>query len=270
MRLSTVVRFIGVGPALLLSQGFSGVEASSRNFPERPIMPGVLQGSRCEKRDPTLRSSTSCSQHLFGGQLTTANYRRLEEDAPGVNGHVLMGNGSDNEIFVATNATNFPQGITNGTIGVTISDTEECNSDAYGRALEFQFEVPVTYEINEFGMIESESGWFQQPIRELQGNSTLPVSLAALISGVAAVEELEYGLAVYLSSSDAELLGCASLKKLDEDKAAEYDELFNDLSQGKEAVKVKEAPSSGSKISLLVSAIVVVGVTAMLGDMFAL
>ena len=62
----------------------------------------------------------------------------------------------------------------------------------------------------------------------------------------------------------------ASLKKLDEDTAAEYDALLDGLSQDQEAVEVKEAPSSGSKIGLFVSAIAVVGVAAVLGDVFAL
>ena len=195
----------------------------------------------------------------------------LEEDAPagGVVGHVLMGNDRDNGIFVATNATNFPQSVSNGALRVATSDTEDCHSDAYGRASKFQFEDPVTYDIDELGMIEgADGGWFQQSIRELQGNSTLPVTLAKLVNG----SESEDGLAVYLLSSDEELLGCASMKKLDDkDKAAEYYELLFGLSQDQDAVSVKEAPSSGSKIiGLFVSAIAAVGIAFVLGDVFAL
>ena len=188
---------------------------------------------------------------------------------------MLIGNdpGDDDDgIFVATNATNFPQGVTNGSLSVGISDTDECNSDALDRALEFQLEDPVTFEINDFGMIEgTEGGWFQQPIREIQGNSTMPVSLADLVSG----SEPEYGLAVYLLSSDDELLGCASLedKSLSEE-ANEYDELLDGLrqDQNQDQEAVKEAPSSGSKIGLLVSAfaIAAVGVAFVSGDVFAL
>ncbi len=176
-----------------------------------------------------------------------------------------MGHYCDDEgIFVATNATNFPQGLTNGALRFTISDTEECNSDALDRALEFQLDDPVNYEINDFGMIEgTERGWFAQAISELQGNSTLPVSLAELVRG----SESEYSLAVYLLSSDDKLLGCASMKKHDEDTAAQYYELLNGDSQ--EAVK--DAPSSGSKIGLFVSvsAIAAIGFSAVLGDVFA-
>ena len=138
---------------------------------------------------------------------------------------MIIGYDSDNDngIFVATNATNFPQGVTNGTVSVGISDTEECNSDVLDRTLEFQLEKPVAYELNELGMIEGDGGWFQQPIREIEGNSTLPVSLADLVSG----SRSEYSLAVYLLSSDDELLGCASLKNLTlTEEAAEYDEIL--------------------------------------------
>ena len=177
-----------------------------------------------------------------------------------------MGHYCDDEgIFVATNATNFPQDDTNGALRFTISDTEECNSDV-DRALEFQLEDPVNYEINELGMIEgTEGGWFAQAISELQGNSTLPVSLAELVRG----SESEYSLAVYLLSSDDELLGCASLKKHDNDTAAQYYELLNGDSQ--EAVK--GAPSSGSKIGLFVSVsaiIAAIGFAAVLADVLAL
>ena len=172
------------------------------------------------------------------------------------------------EIFVATNATNFPQGVTNGSLSVGISDTDGCNSDALDRALAFQLEKEVTYDINELGGIEGENGWFKQPIRELEGNSTLPVSLAELVGGSGS----EYGLAVYHLSSDDELLGCAFLKKHDEETAAEYNALLNGLSLGQdqEAVEVKEDSSPGSKIGLFVSAIAAVGIAVVLGDVLAL
>ena len=180
-----------------------------------------------------------------------------------------MGHYCDDEgIFVATNATNFPQGSIIGTLSVSLSDSAECTTDAHDNALTLKLDEPVTFEINDFGMIEdTEGGWFTQAIRELEGNSTLPVSLAELVAGES---ESEYGLAVYLLSSDDELLGCASLKKHDEETAAEYYELLNGVSQ--EAVKVKEAPSSGSKIGqfVYVSAIAAVGIAFVLGDVFAL
>ena len=187
----------------------------------------------------------------------------------GVIGHMLIGNdlNNDNGIFVATNATNFPQSITNGTLTISISDSEEdCNSDALDRASEIPLEKPVTYEINSLRGIEGEGGWFQQPIREMsRENSTLPVSLDELVSGSGS----DYGLAVYLLSSDEELLGCASLKKLDNEKAAVYDELLDSLSQDQEAAK--GVPSSGSNIGLfVVSAIVAVGIAVVLGDALAL
>ena len=175
----------------------------------------------------------------------------------------------DDGSFVATNAT-FPEGILNGTLSVAVSDSEQCTADAYGTALKFQLADPITYVVDELGKIGGEGGWFQQRIREIQDNSTLlPVSLAELING----GESEHNLAVYLLGSDAELLGCAFMKKLDEDKAAEYIELLNGVSQDQEAVKDEE-PSSGSKIGLLfvsVSAIAAVGIAAVvLGDVLVL
>ena len=173
---------------------------------------------------------------------------------------------------MATNATNFPKGITSGTLTFTIADSKDCNSDAYGSALKFPLEKQVTYEINSLGGIEGDGGWFQQSIRELQSNSTLPVSLAELVNGGGS----EDGLAVYLLSSEEELLGCASMEKLDDvDKAAEYSAsifgLNQEQEQEQEAVTVKEAPSSGSKIGLFVPvfAIAAVGVAFVLGDMLA-
>ena len=193
-----------------------------------------------------------------------------------------MGTTGDNGLFVATNATNFPQGSINGTLIVGISDLQECTPEARDNSLLFELNMPVTFNINELGMIEgANGGWFAQPIRELEGNSTLPVSLASLINGVADlvsevaanlfnIDTSKYGLAVYHLSSDDELLGCAFLKKHDEDKAAEYDALLNGLSEDQEAVMAKEAPSSGSKIGVFVSAIAAVGIAVVLGDVLAL
>ena len=181
-------------------------------------------------------------------------------------GHVLVGKISDDESIVATNAT-FADGGRNGTLSVGISASEECTTNDYSQASLFQFKVPVAIVINALGKIEGggEGGWFQQRIREIQGNSTLPVSLAELING----DATEHNLAVYLLSSDEELLACGFLKKLDEDTAAEYDALLNGLSQGEEPVK--DNSSSGSKIGLFVSAaIAAVGIAIVLGDVLAL
>ena len=90
------------------------------------------------------------------------------------------------------------------------------------------------------------------------------MSLAELISG----DESEHSLAVYLLSGDEELLGCAFLKKLDEDAAAEYNELFN----GPSEVAVKDDTSSGSKNGLFVfvSIIAAVAIAVVLGDVLAM
>ncbi len=173
------------------------------------------------------------------------------------------------EHFVATNATNFPKGSLNGTLRVAIPDSVNCTTEAYGKALPFPLNNPVKYVVNELGGIGDNNGWLKQSISEIQdANTTLPVSLADLISGV----ETEYGLAAYLLSPEEELLGCALLKQLDdEDTAAEYYELLFGLSD-EQAAKAETA-SSGSKKSgvfVFVSAIAAVGIAVALGQVLAL
>ena len=200
--------------------------------------------------------------------------RNLQEDEPGLVGHVVMGKSEGSEIFVATNASNFPQGTLNGTLTIAITQfAEECNTEAYGKALPFQFEDPVAYAINELGMIESENGWHAQSIRELEGNSTLPISLVDHMRGAAelfVIEKLGYGLAVYVLGAEEELLGCASMKKVDDEEAvAEYNDLLNGLYQ-EEAVM--DVPSSARQNGLFVfvSAVAAIGIAVVLGDVLAL
>jgi hypothetical protein len=186
-------------------------------------------------------------------------------------GQVVIGSLGNNtaEQFIATNATNFPKGSLNGTLGVAIPDSEDCTTEAYGRALPFLLNNPVKYEINELGRIGDKDGWFKQSISENQdANSSLPISLADLTSGV----ETEYSLAAYLLSSDEELLGCAHLKKVDEDTATAYYELIFGSSE-EEAVVKADTASSGSKKSgvfVFASAIAAVGIAVVLGEVLAL
>ena len=187
---------------------------------------------------------------------------------------MVLGQSSDNEIFIATNATNFPQGILNGFLTIGLTQSGECTTEAYDNLLPFQLTVPVAFVINQLGMIEgeNENGWFTQTIRELEGNSTLPITLSELMSGVAElfnVNELDYGLAVYALGAEEEVLGCASMKKADEDTTAEYNEAIFGLSQ-EEAVM--DVPSSASKNGMFafVSAIAAVGIAAVFGDVLAL
>ncbi len=128
--------------------------------------------------------------------------------------------------------------------------------------------MQVKYVIDNFGRI-GEDGWLKKRISEIQdANTTLPVSLADLINGV----KPEYGLAAYLLSSDEELLGCAYLKKVDdEDMAAKYYELIFGTS-GDEVVKA-DTTSSGSKkggVFVFASAIAAVGIAVVLGEVLAL
>jgi hypothetical protein len=200
----------------------------------------------------------------YSGDFQSSDRRKLEEGASGVEGKVVLGNlGNTTEHFVATNATNFPKGSLNGTLSVAIPDSEDCTTEAYGKALTFPLNDPVSYVVNEFGRIGGKDGWLKQSISEIQGmNSTLPISLV----------ETEYGLAVYLLSSEEELLACASLKKLDEDMAVKYYELLYGPSE-EEAVVKEDTTSSGSKKSgvfVFVSAIAAVGIAVVLGEVLAL
>jgi hypothetical protein len=200
--------------------------------------------------------------------------RKLEEGgASGVVGKVVIGrlDNTTTELFVATNATNFPKGSLNGTLKVAIPDSEDCTTKAYGRALPFPLNNPVEYVFNELGGIGGKNGWLKESISEVQGaNSTLPVSLTDLLSGV----ETEYSLAAYLLGSDKELLGCAHLKQVDdEDTAAEYSELLFGPSDD-EVVKADTASSGSKKSGVFVfasaSAIAAVGFAVALGEVLAL
>ena len=193
-----------------------------------------------------------------------------------------MGQFSNNEIFIATNATNFPQGILNGTLTVGLTQSGECTTEAYDNVLPFQLNVPVAFVINQLGMIESENenGWFTQTIRELEGDSTLPITLAELLSGVSElvsgvaelfnVNELDYGLAVYALGAEEEVLGCASMKKVDDDTSAEYSEAIFGLSQEEAVKEVPTSSASTNGLFVFVSAIAAVGIVAVFGDMLAL
>jgi hypothetical protein len=254
---------MGGGAALLSSQGgLKGVDAT--------CCPGCPP-DWCQMNGPD-------SVVVAAGDWESSNGRRklldLKEGASGVEGKVVVGNRASNtttttELFVATNAANFPKGSLSGTLRLAIPDSKDCTTEAYKKALAFQLNDPVEYVVNEpAGRIGGKDGWLKQSISKIQGaNSTLPVSLTDLISGV----ETEYSLAAYLLSSDEELLACANLKKVDEDTAAEYYELFYGSSDG-EAVKGDTA-SSGSKKSgvfVFASAIAAVGIAVVLGEVLAL
>jgi hypothetical protein len=186
-------------------------------------------------------------------------------------GQVVIGSLGNNtaEQFIATNATNFPKGSLNGTLSVAIPDSEDCTTEAYGRALPFPLKVPVSYVVNSIGRIGDKDGWLKESISEIQdASSTLPVSLADLTSGV----ETEYGLGVYLLSSEKELLGCAHLKKVDEDTATAYYELIFGSSEEEAVVKADTASSVSKKsgVFVFVSAIAAVGIAVALGQVLAL
>ena len=195
----------------------------------------------------------------------------LEVDSQGLDGQVAMGLHKGVDLFVATNVTNFPRGTLNGTLTVGLSDSEECNTEAYDNALKFPLKVKGAYVVDALGMIEgaNEYGWFNQTIRELDGNSTLPISLRELMNGWIELirngltelmngVSLDYGLTVYVLSAEEELLGCASMKIIDERTAAEYHKLVHGYSQ--EAIE--EVSSSASKAGMFVfmSAIAAVGI----------
>ena len=183
-----------------------------------------------------------------------------------------IGDPNDYELFLATNATNFPQDILDVTVTIALSQSGECTTEAYDNALKYPLKEPVAFTINELGVIEggNENGWINQTIHVLEGNSTLP-SLAELIEGVAesmsSVPD-DYGLGVYFVGADEELLGYASVKAHDNATAAEYHKVVHGFSQ--EAVM--EVPSSASKSGLFVfvSAIAAVGIAVVLGDALVL
>ncbi len=155
------------------------------------------------------------------------------------------------------------------TLRVAIPDSEDCTTEAYGNASTFPLKVPVSFIVNNLGRIVGKDGWLKERITEIQdANTTLPVSLADLISGV----KSEYGLAVYLLSSEEELLACAGpFKVLDEDMSAEYYELIFGPSE-EEVVKADTTSSASNKsgVFVFVSAIAAVGIAVVLGEVFTL
>ena len=266
MKLATAVKYgLGLGTLLSCQDGFKGVDAGCVSWP-------ACGG--CYVCAPDY-DTQQCGS-TFAGDLTPSKDRRkLEEGASGVEGQVVIGIGSlgnnTAEQFIATNATNFPKGSLNGTLGVAIPDSEDCTTEAYGRALPFQLKDPVEYVVNEpTGRIGGKDGWLKQSISENQdANSSLPISLADLISGV----ETEYGLAAYLLGPDKELLGCAQLKQVDDDTATKYYELLFGPSDD-EVVKADTASSGSKKSGVFVfasaSAIAAVGFAVALGEVLAL
>ena len=75
---------------------------------------------------------------------------------------------------------------------------------------------------------------------------------------------------MYVLGAEEEVLGCASMKKVvDEEVAAEYNALFNGLSQDE---AVMDVPSSASKngMFVFVSAIAAIGIAVVLGNVLAL
>jgi hypothetical protein len=263
MKLATAVKYgLGLGTALLSYQdGFKGVDAGWN--PGDPIDGCLPWCIHCDWCGGCLCISEGDIDSNKDGT------RKLEEGgASGVVGKVVIGrlDNTATELFVATNATNFPKGSLNGTLKVAIPDSEDCTTKAYGRALPFS----LNNVFNELGGIGGKNGWLKESISEVQGaNSTLPVSLTDLLSGV----ETEYGLAAYLLGSDKELLGCAHLKQVDDDTATKYYELLFGPSDD-EVVKADTASSGSKKSGVFVfasaSAIAAVGFAVALGEVLAL
>ena len=101
MKFATAVKaVVAVGLGFLSSQANFGVEA------------------HCERFDDWLDDSCNWGVDSGGysGTIQPSNGRRKLQDNAPLKGNVVMGTDGEDDLFVATNATNFPQGTPSGTL----------------------------------------------------------------------------------------------------------------------------------------------------------
>ena len=187
--------------------------------------------------------------------------RQLEEGtsdnntASELKGEVVMGNLLDmttndfSSNFLAKRVTGgLPQNCVECSMNIAITNSEECTVEAHDEAMIIQLDQQLSYSTDEIG---STQGWQTHTVRELEDtNFTLPISLVELINqaasmAMAAPEAFaDYHVAVYLYDANGELVACSSLKALHKDAAAEYDKLFNAVTETEETSPMDTASES--------------------------
>ena len=178
-------------------------------------------------------------------------------------------NTNETSTFFATNVTK--ASIFN--LGFTKS--EECSDEAHDEAM--------IVKVSEERLISTDTpgakGWHVQRVSQLDDKeiSTVP-SLTDIITG----SDSNYTLVTYFYNLQKDLVACAHLKKHDEDMAAYYDELLNevagagagaekaDAAAGDEAAVNDTSSGSKNELFMFASAIAAVGIAAVLGDVLAL
>lgn len=212
-------------------------------------------------------------QSSYSGPTTPTN--SLEETGAAKINHVVMGTGIDPDTnekiyFYATNATiaeaeKFRVGFTK---------SQECSDEALKNALITQVSEERRIVTNTPGA----NGWHMQSVTQIEDNET--PSLNEFIDGA----DSNYTLVSYFYNLQKDLVACAHLKPHDEDTAAMYDELLEEVAAAKEAAAenadvaaagVEAAAndtSSGSKSGLfaIVSVFAAVGIAVVMGDVLAL
>ena len=199
--------------------------------------------------------------------------RDLEEVGAGEE-HVVVGtfddpNTNDTSTFFATNVTKAQ------VFNLGFTKSKECTDEAHNNAM--------IVKVSEERLISTDTpgakGWHLQRVSQLDdGELSTVFALADLITGA----DSNYTLVSYFYDLEKNLLACAHLKKHDEDTAAMYDELLEEVVAGAAAESANvvaggdeaavEDTSSGSKVGLFVflSAFAAVGIAAVLGDILAL
>ena len=179
--------------------------------------------------DSSTKAAAPIRRNVTRRRLSEVNANETETDA--VNGTAAIGhlvNKTTKEIvsnFLNIHADGLPSNCSDCEVKVAIADSEACTTDSHDKATFILIQEPLTYATNELG---STSAWNLQSFTETDTSATtnsLPVTLAQLL-----LEEIsEYKIVVFLYDQDGSLVACSHLQLLSDEKAAEYDTLFNGL-----------------------------------------
>ena len=174
-------------------------------------------------------------------------------------------NTNETSTFFATNMTKAQ------VFNLGFTESEECSDEAHKNAM--------IVKVSEERLISTDTtgadGWHIQRVSQLDDEEISTVfALADLITGA----DSNYTLVAFFYDLQEDLVACAHLQKHDEDTAAMYNALLEEVGAGVEAAAADNADaaandtSSGSKNGLfaVVSVFAAVGIAVVLGDVLAL
>ena len=128
--------------------------------------------------------------------------------------------------FLGIDVDGLPPNCNDCEVKVAVADTAACSTDTHDKATFIPIQESLTYTTNELG---STGSWYLQSFTEEETSATtnsLSINLAQLL-----LEEFsEYNILVFLYDQDGSLVvACSHLQIISNEKAAEYDTLFNGL-----------------------------------------